>query len=380
MRSVVLILLLVLAMGSVQAYPLQGGDRNMTITLFGTTREPLFDQNLTQSLTNEILKVDVGLLGAENATYKLIDKDDHVYEPFRYKVPSSGRQFVYFQIPSDDLFKLITVKPVNGKPFNINWWATPKGSNQDLVIRYYGITDWLIDRGAQAFVIQLRVTNNGTNYLNVAPQNFTLLDQWGWKYYPTMGFDPMIVAPGNATPTRLLLNFELSLLSKPTALAYDHMTPNQVIIDLEADQGQLSDIVVYGANATTSAATAQPIPAIAASMADKTNPIESKQAGINQTEINQTEGNQTEGNQTQANNTTATKLTSLKERIAASKERLGGQNDSQSGEQKSAVGSKLNSSLNSVRERLAATRGDLTNSTQNNSQNNSQNISTNSSA
>ena len=288
-------------MSLAEASPLHGGDRNMTVKLFGATRAPLADENIT----GEILKIDVGLWGAENATYKLVDAKDNVYEPFLYKPLSSGKQIVYFLIPSDNLFKLITVTPTNGKPININWWATPKGSNENLVIRYYGITDWLINPDEQGIVLQLRVTNNGTKDLYVAPENFTLLDQWGWVYSPTLGFDPLVVTPGNATPTRFLLGFTgISLLSKPAALAYDYMTPNQIIIDLENDQGQLSDVAVYGANATKSATSALPASAVAPLAAEK---------------INQTE---TETNPTQANNTTSTKLTSLKDRIAASKARL----------------------------------------------------------
>ena len=355
MKLVVIAILLALSMSLAEAYPLQGGDRNMTVTLFGSTRAPVDDENIT----GEIMKVDVGLWGAENATYKLVDAKDNIYLPGLYKPLSSGKQLVYFLIPKDDLFKLITVTPIGGDPININWWATPKGGNSNLVIRYYGITDWLINPDEQGIVLQLRVTNNGTRNLYVSPQNFTLLDQWGWAYSPTLGFDPEVVMPENATPTRLLLGFTgVSLVSRPAALAYDYMTPNQVIIDLEKDQGQLSDTAVYGANATKSANSAVPSTVVA------------PQA---------TEGmNQSETNQTQTNNTTSSKIASLKDRIAASKARLGGsESESSADGQQSAVGSKLNSSLGSVRERLAATRANLDKSTQNNSENTSENSSLN---
>ena len=64
MKIIVLALLLALAFGTAQAAPLQGSDGNATVVLFGATRTPLADENSTQ----EILKVDVGLIGAENAT------------------------------------------------------------------------------------------------------------------------------------------------------------------------------------------------------------------------------------------------------------------------------------------------------------------------
>jgi len=124
MRLIILALLLALAFGTAQAYPLQGSDGTAKVTLFGSIRTPL-----EESASQEILKVDIGLMGTENATYKLMDANNSLYEPGLYKTLSSGRQLVYFLIPKDDLFKLITATPLGGKPININWWARPKASN-----------------------------------------------------------------------------------------------------------------------------------------------------------------------------------------------------------------------------------------------------------
>jgi hypothetical protein len=343
MRLIVLALLLVLAFGTAQAYPLQGGDENGSVVLFGATRTPLDAENATQ----EILKLDVGLIGVKNATYELVDSKDNVYQPGLFKNLQPDRQLVYFLIPQDDLFKLIKVTPAGGKPFNINWWATPKASNENAIVRYYGITDWLINPDEQGIVLQLRVTNNGTNDLYVAPQNFTLLDQWGWVYHPTLGFDAEVVSPSNATPSRVKVGFTgVSLLSRPAALAYDYGTSNQIVIDLERDQGQLSDAVVYGANATSPVS----VPAIGANQSQS-------QAAPSPA------GSQT--NQTATN--ASSKIGSLKEQIAASKARLAANSGSEG--QKSSIGEKINSSLDETRQRLAATRASLNQSTQNNTQN-----------
>jgi len=75
-------------------------------------------------------------------------------------------------------------------------------------------------------------------------ENFTLLDQSGKVYYPSSGFDPMVVGPlkGN----RVKVGFTgISLTDKIAAIAYDYDKPNQIIMDLE-DQLQLSDEKVYG--------------------------------------------------------------------------------------------------------------------------------------
>ena len=114
-------------------------------------------------ISQEILKVDVGLMGTENATYKLVDANDSVYEPGLYKPLSSGRQLVYFLIPKDDLFKLITVTPYQAEsPSTSTGGQHPKVGNENLVIRYYGITDWLINPDEQGIVVQVRAQNNGT--------------------------------------------------------------------------------------------------------------------------------------------------------------------------------------------------------------------------
>ncbi len=350
MRLIVLALLLALAFGTAQAYPLQGSDGTATVTLFGAIRAPLND-------TSEILKVDIGLMGTENATYELMDADDRVYKPGLYKTLTSERQLVYFIIPKDDLFKLFTALPSGGKAININWWATPKKSNENLVIRYYGITDWLINPDEQGIVVQVRAQNNGTQDLLLNPEDFTLLDQWGWPYSPTAGFDSEIVGPQNASPTRVLLGFTgIPILSEPSALAYDYNGPNRIVINFDKDYAPLPDATVYGPNATKSTATAQlaPIPTAV------TTPVLATPAPA----ADQT--NQTAA--APANNTTV-KLSSLKEKIAASKARLGTVGGSNDSGQKSAVGSSITSSLNATRERLAATRANLVKQTKNDTSN-----------
>ena len=298
MRIIVITLLLVFAFGTVAAMPLQGSDENTTVVLFGASRTPLEDENAAQ----EILKVDVGLVGAENATYQLMDADNNIYMPGLYRSLSSGKQTVYFLTTKDSLFKLINVTPSGGKPIYINWWVTPKSSNDNMVIRYYGIADWLVNSDEQAVVVQVRVQNSGTQNLYVSPENFTLLDQWGWPYRPTLGFDPEIVGPQNGT-SRVLLGFTgVSPVSRPAALAYDYMTPSQIIIEFEKDYVPLSDEVVYGTDTNASASTVESVPAVALPAENQAEPAQAVQ--------------------TSANEAAETKKSSIKDTLAASKERL----------------------------------------------------------
>lgn len=256
MRLIVMALLFALVTGVCQASVLQGGDQNATVVLIGAHRMPnLADENGT----TEILKVDVGLMGADNATYQLLDADNNWMEPYKYIQLSSGRQDIFFLIPSDSLFKLINVTPAGGKPIYLNWWATPKGSSNKVIVRYYGITDWQMSDYEQGIVVQVRVQNNGTESITVTPENFTLFDQWGWPYYPTAGFDSEVVAPGEAQSGRVLVGFTgVSLQSRPAALAYDYNTPDQVVIDFERDFVPLSDELVYGSAAANATAAEEP--------------------------------------------------------------------------------------------------------------------------
>ena len=345
MRLIILVLLLALMAGTAGAAPLQGSDGNATVVLFGSVRTPLADENATQ----EILKVDVGLVNTENATYELVDQNGSAYQPGLFKVLQEKRHLVYFLVPQDDLFKLIRVTPTGGKTFNINWWATPKSESEGVVIRYYGITDWLINPDEQGIVMQVRAANNGSKDLYLTPENFTLLDQWGWPYNPTLGFDAEVIAAQKAS-TRVKVGFTgITLLSRPTALAYDYGTPGQIIISLEKDLVALSDEKVYGANATQKSAAAPSVSENTTAALQSSNQTQSQAAG----ETNKTAS------------TTATKISSLKEQIAASKARLAGTENASTASEQSAVGKKINSSLSSTKERLAAAKANLHKSTQN---------------
>jgi len=349
--------------GTAGAAPLQGSDGNATVVLFGSVRTPLADENATQ----EILKLDVGLVNAENASYELVDQNDNAYQPGLFKTLQEKRHLVYFLVPGDDLFKLIRVTPTGGKTFNINWWATPKSENKGVVIRYYGITDWLINPDEQGIVMQVRVNNNGTKDLYLTPENFTLLDQWGWPYNPTLGFDPEVITAKNASLARVKVGFTgISLLSKPTALAFDYGTSGQILISLEKDMVALSDEKVYGTNVTPNAAVAPSVSENATSVLPSENQTQSQATSA---------GNET--NQTAS--VTATKLSSLKEQIAASKARLAGtENNASATDQQSSVGKKINSSLSSTKERLAAAKANLHESTKNDTESSAQNDSVNS--
>jgi hypothetical protein len=308
MRLIVIALLVALATGLGQASVLQGGDENTTVVLFGANRMP----NLAdESGETEILKLDAGLMGADNATYQLLDADNNIIEPYKYRPLTSGRQLVYFRIPTDSLFKLVNVTPEAGKSFYFNWWATPKGSSSKAIVRYYGISDWLINDDEQGIVVQVSVQNNHTGNITVAPENFTLFDQWGWPYHPTAGFEPMVIAPGAGKDDRVLIGFTgVSLLSRPAALAYEYNTADQVVIDFEKDYVPLTDDVVYG-SAAASADNATAAGSLSSAATETSSAADGTQAAVAPAEAASSTASDTSGSSL-----------SIKDQLAASRARL----------------------------------------------------------
>jgi len=298
-------LLLAMASGTALALPLEGSNENATVVIFGSSRTPVEDENATL----EILKVDVGLMGAENASYELVDQNNLVYTPGLYRSLSSGKQTIYFLTEWDSLFKLINVTPDGSNPIHINWWMTPNASNERIKIRYYGITDSSINSDEQMLVLQVSVENLGGQSIYLTPFNFTLFDQWGWPYQPTLGFDAETVAPGTGTD-RLLLGFTgLSPVFRPAAMAYDYGAPEEMVIDFENGYVPLSDELVYG-NISASDATANDT-----SARTKVAPAAPAVQTANQTE------EAAAAEQPPASEATA-KISNIKQMVAASEARL----------------------------------------------------------
>ena len=308
--------LLALAMGPAGAYPLQASDGNATVVLFGSIRMPIVTDNIESNDTHEILKIDTGLKGADNATYKIIDQYDAVYNPLSYRPLNPSRQLVYFVVPKDSLFKMITATPEGGRPININWWATPKAWNENLLIRYYGIRDWLIFPDDQWIVVQVRGQNNGTQDVTFSPENFVLLDQWGWPYNATDGFDTEVIAPGNASQERVLVGFSgISLQSRPMALVYGYYTNSPIVIDFDSAYIQLTNEQVYGTAGAQNVSAALPA-------GQAVQPIALAAATTNESAVAGAAANNTTAqNATVASNINSS-VSSTKARLAAARERL----------------------------------------------------------
>jgi len=279
--ALMLALTLTLTLGLTQGYTLGGGNGAVNCTLFGTYRSPLPEelQGPAGNATRDIaLTVDVGLFGAYNASYILVDSKDREYElePSLTRALQPGRLLVGFVVPKDALFKILRVIPDQGSatPININWWKTPKTSNENVVLRYYGIIDQRLSTDEQIVAFEVGIQNNGTEPMPLSPENFTLLDQNGWEYYTLDGFSAINLGPQKAVKVKV--NFsEVSPWSKPAYLVYDYLTDNMLGVNLEKDTGPLSDEQVYG----TSGSSPDAQPQLQVSEPEEQNAGQTAQAG-----------------------------------------------------------------------------------------------------
>jgi hypothetical protein len=249
MRSLAFAIISLLALGAAQGYPLHGGNGAVNCTLFGAMKIPLEGADQSSGSKELALKVDVGLIGASNATFELVDDKDRIYRADKNLSRSlqPGRYLLVFVVPREALFKLFKIHPSKGKSFAINWWRTPKRMNGDVVLRYYGVVDSDADPDQQLLTFEVGIANDGTAKLPISPENFTLLDQWGWEYYTLEGFGAVELEPKKAV--KVMLRFgELSPLSRPKALVYDYLTERQIVIEMEKDLEPLPDALVYGTN------------------------------------------------------------------------------------------------------------------------------------
>ncbi|WP_273466840.1 hypothetical protein [Methanothrix sp.] len=108
-------------------------------------------------------------------------------------------------------------------------------------------------------MVQVRGQNNGTQDVVFSPENFVLLDQWGWPYSATAGFDTEVIATGNASQDRVLVGFSgISLQSRPVSLVYGYYTDSPIVIDFNNDYLQLTNEQVYGTAGAQNVSAAQP--------------------------------------------------------------------------------------------------------------------------
>ncbi len=240
------VFLLFLAVSS--AYPLQGSNGVVNCVIFDG-HKGFYDIN------NSLLYLDVGISRGVNATFEVVDQNNNTY-PVDLKLSKAlqpGRFSLVFMVPRTSTIASLNVIPEGSNPFAIMWDKPIKYTNGMANFRFYGINDWLLSNTSQTITMDISLSNNATEGdILMGPENFTLVDQWGWRYFADVTFSPVVVPPKSIMRTEITFS-SMSPRSRPVLLEYDFDTDHLIQIPLDTS---LVEIYVTEPQAIESTAAA----------------------------------------------------------------------------------------------------------------------------
>ncbi|MDM7911936.1 MAG: hypothetical protein QUS09_02460, partial [Methanotrichaceae archaeon] len=246
---------LTIALGLAYGYPLQGSNGAVNCTIFGIFKEPFTPGN-AHADKDVVLNVDLGLVRANDsdnssieAAYILMDGNDWVYNnrPEYTRDLQPGRWLIGFVVPKETIAKSLMVDPssdpLGGEQFTIPFVETANASNGKVSLHYYGIVGSKVESNRKSIEFDIGILNNDTSRLLLSWKNFSLIDQWGWKYgskaynkYSREGFPTVELQPNETLRSRLLFN-SISPLSRPVSLAYEYNNTSAIVIDIDPEGG-----------------------------------------------------------------------------------------------------------------------------------------------
>ncbi|OPX80355.1 MAG: hypothetical protein A4E45_00101 [Methanosaeta sp. PtaB.Bin039] len=257
--AIALLLGALLMAGTSSAYPLQGSNGVVSCVIFDGFRTP----NEGNSST---LHLDMAVPSSLDANFELMDNENAIH-PVDVNMSwalQTGRVIVSFVIPYKAEPVALRIIPNGSEPFTISWEQPPKLTNGVTNMRYYGLANWQIAQEGQAMMMDVFISNNGTSGdLVVAPENFSIVDQWGWRYYAEQNFEPTVIPPKNFMRAKVTFS-EMSSRSRPMLLEFDSGKATAIIVALEPlPTEQAADEQTKPA-ATTTAAETSPVEQAAA--------------------------------------------------------------------------------------------------------------------
>ena len=253
-------LVLMLIIGLAQGYPLHGGNGVLNCTIYGAFKDPWLTDNLDAN-KYVVLNMDFSLLrdNASNSTpikadYRLTDGNDKVFQnsPDYTRDLQMGRSLIGFVVPKETIAKALTVIPstgfAGGGQFSIPFSELANSSNGKVALVYYGVLGSGSASNRKTIEFDVGLHNNGTSKLPLSPGNFSLIDQWGWRYkskesdrYNGQGFPSVSLEP-NGTLRSPLVFASLSPLSRPVELVYDFSKTSSIAIQIDPEAGLRSSV------------------------------------------------------------------------------------------------------------------------------------------
>ncbi len=238
-----------------QGYPIHANNGAINCTIFGAFKEPWSTGNPNAD-SYVVLNVDLSLTRANTsdkrpiqATYGLTDGNDRVYMMrSEYKRDFQlGRWLIGFVVPRETIAKSLTVglsqDPSGSDQFSVSFPELSNSSNGNVTLLYYGVLRSWIESNKKTVEFDISVTNNGTTMLPLGAKNFSLVDQWGWKYdskeydiYGRKGMSPMDLKPNGTIRSGVVFS-PLSSLSRPAELVYNYSNDSTIRLDVDSEAG-----------------------------------------------------------------------------------------------------------------------------------------------
>ncbi|HEX7445287.1 MAG TPA: hypothetical protein VF300_02760 [Methanothrix sp.] len=253
MRWLFLALFIGLILGMAQGYPLHASNGVVDCTIYGTFLDAWVSGN-ANSDSYVVFNVDLSLtrINASDRTpitavYSLTDGNDRVFKMGNgyAKEFQPDRWLIGFVVPRETIARNLIVsfskENVSGEQFPIYFPRLINSSNGNVSLLYYGVLRSGTNSNKKNIVLDIAVTNNGTNKLPLYAQNFTLKDQWGWKYNATAydltgnkGISKAVLEPNGTIRSGLTFS-SLSPLSRPVELDYCYSNGSTLALDIDPE-------------------------------------------------------------------------------------------------------------------------------------------------
>ncbi len=253
MRWLFIALFIGLILGVAQGYPLHASNGVVNCTIYGTFLDAWVSGN-ANSDSYVVFNVDLSLtrINASDkapipAVYSLTDGNDRVFKMGKEyaKELQPNRWLIGFVVPRETIAKNLIVgftkENISGEQFSIYFPRLINSSNENVKILYYGVLRSWTNSNKKSIVLDIAVTNNGTNKLPLDAQNFTLKDQWGWRYRGTAydlpgnkGISRAVLEPNGTIRSGLIFS-PISPISRPVELDYLYSSDLSLALDIDPE-------------------------------------------------------------------------------------------------------------------------------------------------
>jgi hypothetical protein len=250
MKWLAVVLVLIICQGFAQGYPISASNEAVNCTVFGefkhsyVSTEPNEDRQVILNLDVSLIKPNDTTKSPVQATYFLVDHNDKTYpakdeltRPLGY-----GRQILGFAVPPEAIPKMLIVVPYGGSPGGnrlvVNFGELINATNGKVTLLYYGILNPKKKSNFTSIDFDISVINNDVKGLPVSSKNFSLIDQWGWRYNSTAynkhtdgGFPGRELKPKEMA--RIKVSFRsMSPLSRPSKLVYEYSNNSSLVLNI----------------------------------------------------------------------------------------------------------------------------------------------------